>query len=97
MGATLTVASEKGAYALTDRGTFLSQRENLDLILLLEGDPPLLNPYHVITVNPDKWPKVNYEGATAFYNFMISPKTQKVIGEFGVEQYSQPLFFPDAE
>ena len=97
MGATLTVASEKGAYALTDRGTFLSQRENLDLILLLEGDPPLLNPYHVITVNPDKWPKVNYEGAMAFYNFMISPKTQKVIGEFGVEQYGQPLFFPDPE
>ncbi|MEW6086157.1 MAG: substrate-binding domain-containing protein [Chloroflexota bacterium] len=97
MGATLIVTSEKGAYTLTDRGTFLAQRKNLDLVILLEGDPPLLNPYHVITVNPDKRPKVNYKGAMAFYEFMISPETQKVISEFGVDAYGQPLFFPDAE
>lgn len=96
MGATLTVASEKGAYTLTDRGTYLSQRQNLDLVISLEGDPPLLNPYHVITVNPDKWANVNYEGALAFYHFMISPETQQVIREFGVDEYGQPLFFPDA-
>jgi len=96
MGATLTVASEKGAYTLTDRATFLAQESNLSLVLVLEGDPPLLNPYHVITVNPDKWANANYEGALAFYNFMISPETQKVISEFGVEKYGQPLFFPDA-
>ncbi len=96
MGATLIIASEKGAYTLTDRGTFLSQQGNLELVILLEGDPPLLNPYHVITVNPDKYPKINYEGALAFYDFMISPETQKVISGFGVEQYGQPLFFPDA-
>ena len=95
MGATLTVASEKGAYTLTDRGTFLAQQSNLSLVLILEGDPPLLNPYHVITVNPDKWKNVNYEGAMAFYNFIISPEIQKVISEFGVAQYGQPLFFPD--
>jgi len=97
MGATLIVASEKDAYTLTDRGTYLAQRNNVQLGILLEGDPPLLNPYHVITVNPDKWANVNYEGAMAFYNFMISPETQKVIGEFGVEQYGQPLFFPDVK
>jgi tungstate transport system substrate-binding protein len=97
MGATLTVASEKGGYTLTDRGTFLSQEANLSLVLILEGDPPLLNPYHVITVNPEKWPKVNYEGAMAFYNFIISPEAQKVISEFGVDTYGQPLFFPDAK
>ena len=96
MGATLTVASEKGAYTLTDRGTFLAQKANLDLVLVLEGDPPLLNPYHVITVNPEKWAKANYDGAMAFYNFMLAPETQKVIGAFGVEKYGQPLFFPDA-
>jgi tungstate transport system substrate-binding protein len=96
MGATLTVASEKGAYTLTDRGTFLAQQANLSLVLILEGDPPLLNPYHVISVNPDKWPKVNYEGAMAFYNFIISPEIQKVISEFGVDKYGQALFFPDA-
>ncbi len=96
MGATLTVASEKGAYTLTDRATFLAQEANLSLVLVVEGDPPLLNPYHVITVNPGKWPKVNYEGAMAFYNFMTAPETQIAIGEFGMEEYGQPLFFPDA-
>lgn len=96
MGATLTIASEKGAYTLTDRGTFLAQKENLELVLILEGDPPLLNPYHVITVNPEKWTKVNYDGAIAFFKFMTHPNTQKIISEFGLEQYGQPLFFADA-
>lgn len=97
MGATLTIASEKSAYTLTDRGTFLAQQENLDLVLILEGDPPLLNPYHVLTVNPEKYPNINYEGALAFYNFMIAPETQKIIGEFGIDLYGEPLFFADAE
>lgn len=96
MGATLTIASEKGAYTITDRGTFLAQRDNLDLVIILEGDPPLLNQYHVITVNPQKWPNINYDGAIAFYKFMTTPEIQKVIGEFGVNEYGQPLFFPDA-
>jgi len=96
MGATLTIASEKGAYTITDRGTFLAQQENLDLLILLEGDPPLLNPYHVITVNPQKWPKINYDGALAFYKFITTPEIQKVISEFGMMEYGQPLFFPDA-
>ena len=96
MGATLTIASEKGAYMITDRGTFLAQQENLELVILLEGDPPLLNPYHVITVNPQKWPNINYDGALAFYKFITTPEVQKVISEFGVMEYGQPLFFPDA-
>jgi tungstate transport system substrate-binding protein len=53
--------------------------------------------YHVITVNPEKWDKVNYEGALAFLNFMIASSTQDVIGEFGVDTYGQPLFIPDAD
>lgn len=97
MGATLTIASEKSAYTLTDRGTFLAQKANLNLVLILEGDPPLLNPYHVITVNPEKWPNANYAGAMAFYKFIISPETQKVISEFGVDKYGEPLFFPDSQ
>jgi tungstate transport system substrate-binding protein len=96
MGATLTIASEKEAYTLTDRATFLANRANLRLETLVEGDPALLNIYHVITVNPDKWPKVNYPGALAFANFLVSDATQKVIGEFGVDQYGQQLFVPDA-
>lgn len=97
MGATLTIASEKGAYTLTDRGTFLANQKNLNLSILVEGDKALLNVYHVITVNPEKWPKVNYNGAIAFLKFITSPETQKVIAEFGVEKYGQPLFFADAD
>jgi len=96
MGATLTVASEKDAYTLTDRATFLANKANLQLETLVEGDPSMLNVYHVITVNPDKWPKVNYAGALAFANFLVSDATQKVIGTFGVDKYGQQLFVPDA-
>lgn len=97
MGATLTIASEKNAYTLTDRGTFLANQANLQLEALVEGDNALLNVYHVITVNPEKWAKVNYDGAIAFLKFLTEPSTQEVIGKFGVEKYGQPLFFPDAD
>jgi tungstate transport system substrate-binding protein len=97
MGATLTISSEKNAYTLTDRATYLANRDHLFLDILIEGDPALLNVYHVITVNPEKWKDVNAEGAIAFAAFMVSNDTQKVIGEFGVEKFGQPLFFPDAD
>lgn len=96
MGATLTIASEKGAYTLTDRATYLAARDHLELEILVEGDETLLNVYHVITVNPEKWEKVNYEGALAFLRFLIAPSTQEIIGQFGVDRFGQPLFFPDA-
>jgi tungstate transport system substrate-binding protein len=95
-GATLSISSEKGAYALTDRGTFLAYKANLDLGILVEGDPFLSNVYHVITVSPEKWPNVNLEGAKAFADFVTSPEGQNIIGKFGVKEYGQPLFFPDA-
>jgi tungstate transport system substrate-binding protein len=97
MGASLTVASEKGAYILTDRATYLANKDNLKLEILLEGNNALLNVYHVITVNPEKWTAVNYDGAMAFSKFMTDPETQKVIGEFGVDKFGQPLFYPDAD
>jgi tungstate transport system substrate-binding protein len=97
MGATLKIAGEKAGYTLTDRATYLANKEGLGLDVLVEGDTSLLNIYHVITVNPAKWPKVNVEGAKAFAQWLISPDTQKLIGEFGVEKYGQPLFFPDAD
>src|SRR6266540_5431123 len=97
MGASLTIASEKEAYTLADRATYLANKDKLQLDILVEGNKTLRNVYHVITVNTDKWPKVNYEGATAFLKFMTDPATQEVIAKFGMDKYSQPLFFPDAD
>lgn len=97
MGATLIIASEKNAYTLTDRATYLANKGNLELEILIEGDKSLLNVYHVITVNPERWERVNYQGALAFLRFLISPATQQVIGKFGVDKFGVPLFFPDAD
>jgi len=97
MGATLTIASEKGAYTLTDRATYLANKDKLQLEILVEKNNSLLNVYHVITVDSAKWPKVNYDGATAFMKFMTDPATQEVIGKFGVEKFGQQLFIPDAD
>ncbi len=96
MGATLTIASEKAAYTLTDRATFLANKANLKLDILVEKDNSLLNVYHVITVNPGKWPNVNYTGAMAFAKWITSASTQTAIGEFGLQKYGQQLFVPDA-
>ena len=70
-------------------------RKNLTLAILVEGDPSLVNVYHVMQVNPEKHPRVNAEGGKVFVDFMVSEETQKTIGEFGVKEYGQPLFFPD--
>jgi len=96
MGQTLGVAAEKKSYTLADRGTYLSLKNKLGLEILCEGDKSLLNVYHVIVVNPAKWPKVNASGAKAFADFVVSKQAQTVIKEFGVERFGQPLFFPDA-
>jgi tungstate transport system substrate-binding protein len=96
MGQTLNVASEKNGYTLADRGTYLALKKNLQLNILAEGDAILLNIYHVIEVNPAKWPKVNAAGAKAFADFMVSKETQEIIKTFGVDKFGSPLFFPDA-
>jgi tungstate transport system substrate-binding protein len=96
MGQTLNVAAEKKTYTLADRGTYLALKKNLGLDILVEGDAVLLNIYHVIEVNPAKWPKVNSAGAKAFSDFMVSRQTQDIIRKFGVDKYGSPLFFPDA-
>jgi tungstate transport system substrate-binding protein len=96
MGQTLNVTAEKKGYTLADRGTYLSLKKNLGLDILVEGDSALLNIYHVIEVNIDKWPKVNVAGAKAFADFMISKKTQSIVKTFGIDKFGSPLFFPDA-
>jgi len=96
MGATLQIANQKDAYTLADRGTYLAQQKNLDLVVLVEGDPALFNIYHVMQVNPDKFDKVNGPGGAAFVQFMVSDATQAIIKDFGVDKFGQPLFIPDA-
>ena len=94
MGNSLQIAAEKQGYILTDRATYLAQKDNLgDFEVLVEGDENLLNIYHVMEVNPDKNDKINAEGAKAFVEFMVNEETLKTIAEFGMEDYGQPLFF----
>ena len=96
MGQTLNVAAEKKGYTLTDRATFMAQKKNMGLGIMLERDPKLLNIYHVIEVNAARWPKVNAAGAKAFADFVVSKKVQEIIGKFRVDKFGAPLFFPDA-
>jgi len=95
MGQTLSVTAEKKGYTLADRGTYLALKKNLGLDILVEGDAILLNIYHVIEINPAKWPKVNAAGGKAFADFMVSKETQDIVRTFGVDKYGSPLFFPD--
>jgi tungstate transport system substrate-binding protein len=93
MGQVLRLASEKRAYTLTDRGTFLAQRQGLDLVVLCGGDPLLVNQYSVIVVNPAMHPHVRAQAARQFADFLRSPSTRKAIAEFGRDRFGQPLFF----
>ena len=97
MGAVLTISSEKQAYTLTDRGTYLARKATLDLDVLAQGYPSFLNIYHVMTVNPEKGSHINADGARAFADFVVAADTQATIGKFGIEKFGQPLFFPAAD
>lgn len=94
MGPTLTMANELQGYTLTDRGTWLAYASKLDLAVLVEGDKRLFNPYQVILVNPSRYPDMNYEGAKAFSDWLVSPKAQAMINDFTVN--GQQLFVADA-
>lgn len=96
MGDTLNIASERGGYTISDRGTYLALRDRLGLDILLEGDPALLNVYHVILVNPKNGARVDTAAGKAFFDFMLEPSTQQFIGTFGVDEFGQPLFTPCA-
>lgn len=104
MGDTLVFANEAGAYTLTDRGTYLSMRDKLPNLTILVGgenlaenqDKVLLNPYGVLAVNPELHPNVNADLATKFVEWITALETQKLIAEYGVEQFGQPLFYPSS-
>ncbi|MBF0117281.1 MAG: substrate-binding domain-containing protein [Desulfobacterales bacterium] len=96
MGQTLKISSEKNGYTLSDRGTYLALKKNIALEILVEGEPILLNIYHVIEVNSAKWQKVNIDGAKSFSDFMVSKEVQDIIKTFGADKFGSPLFLPDA-
>lgn len=96
MGETLLLANEKGAYTLSDRGTYLAFRDKIKLDILIQNDPPLLNPYGIIAVNPELHKNVDYAEAMKLIDFITSAEAQKIIAEFGKDKYGEPLFFPDA-
>ncbi|WP_223591989.1 substrate-binding domain-containing protein [Neobacillus bataviensis] len=98
MGQTLQVAAEKKGYVLTDRATWLAQSKNLsDMQIVVEGGKDLMNIYHVMQVNPEKHDKINSKDAKKFVEFMIDPKTQDVIENFGKKEYGQSLFIKYTE
>lgn len=96
MGAVIQMADEMKAYTYTDRATYLSMKDKIDLEIIVQGDKYLFNQYGVIAVNPNKNDKINKEGAQAFVDWILSEKVQKLIGQYGVDKYGQALFTPNA-
>jgi tungstate transport system substrate-binding protein len=94
----LRIASEKNGYTLTDTSTYILNLTSkvFTLDIDVQGDPALINIYHVIQVNPDKFPKVNAAGAKAFSDFMVSAETQDIIAKFGIDKVGKPVFTADA-
>jgi tungstate transport system substrate-binding protein len=96
MGATLRIASEKQAYTLTDRSTYLHLQKTLASTILFAGDPELRNIYSVMRVNPAKHPNVNAAGARALHTWLLGDQASALIQQYGKEQFGQPLFFLEA-
>ncbi|PSP36339.1 molybdenum transporter [Halobacteriales archaeon QH_10_70_21] len=99
MGEALNVATQQGAYTLSDRGTFIAQRSEVDLVVLVQGpieDGPgsLANPYGIMAVNPGVHEDVNYDLAMAYIGWITSPGAQEAIAAYEVN--GEPLFFPEA-
>lgn len=95
MGDTISITNEMLGYTMTDRATFLSMKENIELTILVEGDDVLFNQYGVIIVNPEKNENINSVGAKAFVNWILSDETQKLIGTY--KKYDEVLFIPNAK
>jgi len=95
MGATLNIANGMNAYALTDRGTWLSFKNRDDLTLVFENDPPLFNQYGIILVNPKRHKHIKYKQAKLFSDWLVSSEGQQAIADFSLED--QQLFFPNAQ
>ncbi len=97
MGDVLTMTSEVIGYTLSDRATYLSMKDKLELEIVTEGDKNLFNQYGVIRLNPEKNADLKVEEANKFIDWILGEKGQKMIGEFGKDKYGAPLFFPNAK
>jgi len=97
MGDVIQMADELKAYTMSDRATYLSMSDKIDLVVLVEGDSVLFNQYGVMAVNPEKNESINNKGANEFIKWLLSEETQEKISGFGVEKYGQPLFIPNAK
>ena len=93
MGATLTQAAERQGYTLTDKGTFLSNDAKNSLKIVLGEADDMKNTYSMIAISPEKWPDTNIDGANAFIEWMTSEKASKLIADYGVAEYGEPLFY----
>jgi len=96
MGPTLRMANQKGAYTLTDNGTFLAYEGNLHLVPIVQTGAMLLNVYSVIAINPERHPGADAETAGKLVDFLTSPEIQGLIGSYGVDEHGVPLFYPCA-
>jgi tungstate transport system substrate-binding protein len=92
MGEVIQMATQRKAYTLSDRGTYVSYRKKTDLVVLHEGDPSLRNPYGIIAVNPKRHPAAKYDLARKFIEFVTGREGQQIIANFRID--GDPLFFP---
>ncbi len=94
MSETLEIANDEQGYFMTDRSTYITLKDEINLTVLVEGDPIFVNHYHAIAVNPEKCPNVNYELAADFIEYLSSTEGQTIIAEFGTNEYSEALYYP---
>jgi tungstate transport system substrate-binding protein len=95
---TLRYADQKGSYTLIDRASYLSLKDKIKSVILVEGDQALLNYITLIPVSPKKFPRVDYEDAMTFVKWLTSPgKGQRIVRDFGKDKYGSPLFFPNSK
>jgi tungstate transport system substrate-binding protein len=95
MAATVAIANEKKAYCLADRSSYVSLKKSINLLIVSEGDPLLINYYSLILVNPDKFSKINVGGAKALFDFLLSSDAKGIVESFGKEKFGKQLFFWD--
>jgi tungstate transport system substrate-binding protein len=98
MGDTITTADIKNGYTLSDRGTYLAMKDKIKLRIIFEKDQTyLFNPYHVMAVNPSKFPNVKYDIAMKYINYALSPQAQDTIRNYGKDKYDEALFVPEED